>query len=61
MDLIGAAAFTGLSSEVCRVEEVEETTCPLLRRNHDRPEPPDGGGAGDDNDGAEEGRRAEEG
>lgn len=31
------------------------------RRNHDRPEPPDGGGAGGDHDGAEEGRRAEEG
>lgn len=31
------------------------------RRNHDRPEPPDGGGAGGYNDGAEEGHRTEEG
>lgn len=31
------------------------------RRNHDRPEPPDGGGAGDDHDGAEEGCWPEEG
>lgn len=29
--------------------------------HHDRPEPPDGGGAGGDSDGAEEGRRSEEG
>lgn len=30
-------------------------------RSHDRPEPPDRGGAGGHHDGAEEGRRAEEG